>query len=166
HASRSRAHDHDPVSEEDCLDDTMRHENDGLATLFPDAQQLEIQPFPRELVDCPKRVIHQDNLWVDNQDSAERGALLHAARQLVGIGMLAVRKPNQSQNVSGSLSGAPSVEPEHLNREQNILQHSPPRKQDGRLKHYADVAPRSLNVDPTDGDPPAARLDESSDQLQ
>src|SRR5215471_19226767 len=151
HASRSGAHDYDPVGEEDRLDDAMRHEDDGLATLLPDAQQLEVQPFARELVDCPKRLIHQDNLWIDNQDSAERGALLHAAGQLGGIGTLAVLEPDPSKNVPGSVHGAPSVEPEDLDREQNVLENSPPGKKNGRLKHHADVAPRSLNLALTDG---------------
>src|SRR6516165_10651574 len=104
-------------SEKDRLDDAMRHEDDGLATVLPDAQELEVQPFAREFVDRPKRLIHQDNLWIDNQHPAERGALLHAARQLGGIGTLAVLEPDQSENVPGSLHGAPSVEPEDLDRQ-------------------------------------------------
>src|SRR5262245_51229106 len=166
HASRSGTHDDDPVGEEDRLDDAVRHEDDGLATLLPDPQQLEVQPFARELVDRPERLIHQDNLWIDNQDSAERGALLHAARQLGGIGTLAVLEPDQAENVASSVHGAPAIEPEDLDREQNVLENGPPGKKHWRLKHHADVAPRSLNVEPTDGDPSGGRLDESSDQLQ
>ena len=54
----------------------------GEVALAPDAQQLERHVVARHGVERAERLVHQQQRRVEQQGAAQRGALLHAARQL------------------------------------------------------------------------------------
>ena len=54
----------------------------GEVALAPDAQQLERHLVARHRVERAERLVHQQERRIEQQRAAERGALLHAARQL------------------------------------------------------------------------------------
>ena len=90
-APRPRAHHHDLVAERDGLVDAVGDEHDRLAGVGPDPQQLLLQHRLGQLVERRERLVHEQHLGVVGERAGERHALLHAARQLmrVGVGELA-----------------------------------------------------------------------------
>ncbi|MCY1231867.1 hypothetical protein D9M72_443290 [compost metagenome] len=64
----------------------MRDEEHRLAGLFPDAQEFFLQQRLVLLVQCREGLVHQQDLRVVGEAAGDGYPLLHAARQLVGIG--------------------------------------------------------------------------------
>ena len=54
----------------------------------PQLQQLLVQPVADDLVERAERLVHQQDVGVEGQRPGDRGALLHAARELPGIFLL------------------------------------------------------------------------------
>src|SRR6266511_142550 len=79
HARRPGGEYDDPRAEKDSLLDAVRDENDSLARLLPDAQELEIHLFARQCVEGAERLIHQNDLGIVHECARDGGALLHAA---------------------------------------------------------------------------------------
>ena len=145
-----------------------------LETLLSRAGEIK-QPKRREALTDPeivKRImISKQLVTLDRDVPVDTPLYALATPKLDGKRLIAFFKAMELTTLTrraAEICGidAASVEPEDLDRQQNILHDGPPRKENGRLKHHADVAPRSLDVHPTDGDPAGGRLDESSDQLQ
>lgn len=53
-----------------------------------DAQQIVVQLLAREFVECGEGLIHQEDPGIDRQRPRDGDALLHAARELVGIAVI------------------------------------------------------------------------------
>ena len=80
-----RRHDHHAVGEQDRLRDAVGDEQDGLAPLVPDAQQLQAHLLARHGVQRAERLVHQEQARIGQQRPADGHALLHAARQLARV---------------------------------------------------------------------------------
>jgi MFS family permease len=59
-----------------------------LRSSFPDAQQQLLHQLARLVVQRAERFVHQQDARVVGQRAGQRGALLHAARQLLGVVLL------------------------------------------------------------------------------
>ena len=75
-------HDGDAIGEEDRLGDGVGDEGDGLSGLHPDLLDEKVHFIARECVEGAEGLVHQKHRGIDRQASHDRGALLHAARQL------------------------------------------------------------------------------------
>ncbi len=75
----------------------MGNEQDGLAVGLPDVLELDIHALARERIERAERLVHQQHLGIARQRTADRGALLHATRQLVGIFILEAAEPGLGQ---------------------------------------------------------------------
>ena len=129
-------------AEEHRLGDAVGDEQDRLARLLPDAQQLEVHLLPRQRVEGAERLVHQHQLRVVDQRAGDRRALLHAARQLVGALVLGARQADQRQQVARPLAARLLRQAEDLGRQQHVVDDRPPLQQQRLLEHHADVARR------------------------
>ena len=71
--------DEDAVREQDRLGDVVGDQERGRVGLRVDLEQLEVQALARELVDGGERLVEQQHVDADHQETRERDALLHAA---------------------------------------------------------------------------------------
>jgi hypothetical protein len=142
HARRPGAeHDH-AGAEEHRLRNAMGDEDDGLFGLFPDVQQLEVHLLAGKRIERPERFVHQDQLGIVDQRARNRGALLHAAGQLVGELVLVTGEPDQRKEVAGARAARSHGKAEDLRRQQHVVDHAPPFQQQWLLENHADVARR------------------------
>ena len=120
-ASGPRRHHHHPVGEEDRLRDGVGDEEDRLAPLLPDAQQLEAHLLARHRVERPERLVHQQQA---RDRAAARGRSPRAAacrpRARAGTG-LESGEPGQLQQVAGRLAVLPRGRDPSISTENSTL---------------------------------------------
>ena len=61
----------------------------------PELQQLGIEVVADDLVERAERLVHQQQVGIEGQRAGDRGALLHAARQLPGKFLLEAGEVDQ-----------------------------------------------------------------------
>ena len=83
----------------------------GEVALAPDAQKLERHVVARHGVERAERLVHQQQRRVEQQRAAERGALLHAARQLARQLVAEAFQPRHVQQLLGARRRAPASLP-------------------------------------------------------
>src|SRR5471032_3100263 len=131
-----RHHQH-PLAEVDRFFYAVRNENDGLAGLLPDAQQLVLQSLAGLRVERCKRLVHEQHLRVVRQGARNCNPLLHAARQLMRI---AIRERSQSDQIKIMASPLGTLRLGYalrLKTELNIALRRLPRKQCVLLEYNA-----------------------------
>jgi hypothetical protein len=79
--------------------------------------------------------------------------LLHASRQLPRIAPLETLQPHEVEQIQRVLPVALAPEALHVDGEQHVVEHAPPRKEHGRLEDHPNVFPG-----PGDGGAPQPRL--------
>ena len=94
------AHDRDPVAHLDRLVDVVGDEEDGLADLRLQAQELVLQALAVDRVDRPEGLVHQHHQRVGGERAGDPDALLLAAGELrrVAVAELGV-EPDQLQQL-------------------------------------------------------------------
>ena len=85
-AAGMRRHQQHPVAEADRLAHVVRHEDDRLAALRPDALDVAVELLARHRVERGERLVHQQHARVGRERAGQRDALLHAAGELVHVG--------------------------------------------------------------------------------
>ena len=80
------AHDQDPVAEAQRLAEVVGDEDHRLADLAVQADDLVLHVAADERVERRERLVEEQHVGVAGQRPGEADALLHAARQLVGVG--------------------------------------------------------------------------------
>ena len=71
----------DAVAEQDGLLDVVGDQERGAPEVLPQPRQFQRQFLARQCIERPERLIEQQQLRIGQQRAAERGALLHAARE-------------------------------------------------------------------------------------
>ena len=84
----------------------MSDEQDGLATLHPDALQFGVHLLARQRIQGAEGLVHQQQVRVVNQRTAETDALLHAARKLMRICIFKALEPDELDQL---LRGCPII---------------------------------------------------------
>ena len=72
----------------------------------PELQQLGIEMVAHDLVERAERLVHQQQVGIEGQRAGDRGALLHAARQLPGIFALEAGEVDQLHDAGDALLSA------------------------------------------------------------
>jgi hypothetical protein len=72
-------HDENPVGEEHGLGDAMGDEEDRLAPVLPDAEEFKVHLLPGQGVQRAERLVHEQQIGVQEERPAERHALGHPA---------------------------------------------------------------------------------------
>ncbi len=101
-----------------------------------------------------------------DQRADDTDALLHAARQLARISVLEALEPDQPDEIHRALAHLLLVEPLHVGGQQDVLQHSAPGKEDGRLEDDADIAPRTTDRTPAERCHTLARRQQAGQNLE
>ncbi len=138
-AAGPRRHHHDPVGEEDRLGDRVRDQHHRLAARLPDPLPSRFMRSRVSASSAPKGSSISSTRGLRHQRAADAGALLHAARELIGIAMAEILQPGdveQPVDVLG-LADLPAADAQ---RQRHVLAHRQPGQQVGRLEHDADIA--------------------------
>src|SRR5581483_7139714 len=77
------AHHANTIRQDYRLDNVVRDEEDGGLRLLPDAKQLKLHGPPRLRIQRSKRLVHQEDFWLDRQGARDLHTLFHPARQFV-----------------------------------------------------------------------------------
>ena len=107
------AHHRDPVAHLDRLVDVVGDEEDGLADLRLQAEELVLQALAVDRVDRAEGLVHQHHQRVRGQRPGDADALLLAAGELGGVAVAELGvEPDQLQQLGASARGsAPSSSP-------------------------------------------------------
>ncbi len=132
-----RHHD-DAVGEEDRFLDRVRDEDHGQPGALPDVEKLVLQALARHRVERAERLVHQHDLGVVGEHAGDRHALLHAARELVRIGVGELLSgPTSSMNLSTVSLTSAAAEPARCRAEADVVAHRQPGEQGVILEHHA-----------------------------
>ena len=82
------------VCEVDGFGNVVGDEQDGFAFAAPQLEQIILQLRASEFVERAERFVHEKDRRVPRQRPYDRHPLLHAARQLVRIGVLEFQQPD------------------------------------------------------------------------
>jgi hypothetical protein len=147
-------------------------EDDRLAHLLLQPQELRLQPLAHHRVHGGERLVHEQHRRVGGERPGDAGPLALAAREL---GRIAVAEPGRVQAHGGQqfidALGDPALVPAEQPRHRaHVGPHGLVREEPDALDHVADAPPEPDRVDPGDvvvaeQDPPGARLDQPVDHL-
>jgi hypothetical protein len=115
------------------------HKQDGLARCVPDALQLFLQEFAVLRIESAERLIHQQDLGVERQQTRQRHALLHAAGEFVGIVILEMGEADERDEFIGDLDALFLRNVLHLERPHDVAHDSPPGIERIFLKQHAAI---------------------------
>src|SRR2546425_5004290 len=144
--------DDDPVREIDGLADLMRDEQDGLLRPEPDVQQLFLHDLAGLGVQGGEGLVHQEDLRVHDERAREIHALLHAARELVGIVLLEAVEPDHLDEVLCPLAGLARAHAATLQAVDDIADHGSPGQERGVLEDDRAVGAGPAHHLAVDGD--------------
>ena len=120
----------------------MGDEENGLAGLVLDAQQLALQDLAGLGVQRAEGLVHQQDGRVDGERAGEAHALLHAARELVGKLLPSSAKANQLQQFLRPLVTLRGGQALKLQPELHICARRAPRQKRRLLEDEAAIAAR------------------------
>jgi hypothetical protein len=143
-------------------------EDDRRAGPLPDPEQLDVHPLARHLVERPERLVHQEELGLDHERPGDRGALLHAARELPWVVAGEVAELDEVEHLARAPLTLARGHAEDFQRQLHVRLDRSPVEQHRGLEDHPVVA-----VDPcplcrlaVHLDAPARRLREVADQPQ
>ena len=97
----ARIHDRDPITQLDSLINIVRDEDDRLAHLPLNAEELVLEAFPRDPVDCPEGFVHEQDGWVGPERPSHADSLPLPTGELVRKAMCKLRrfKPDELEEI-------------------------------------------------------------------
>jgi len=167
------AHDQDPVAELERLLQVVRNEDHRLADLFVQPDDLVLHVPADQRVERGERLVEHQQLRVGRQGPGQPDPLLHAAGELVGVGVLVPGEADQVDHLLGPAAPGRLVLAAHLQRVGHVVDHLAVRQQTEVLEHHGHVVPAQLAqldvVGPGDllavhHDTPGGGLDEPGEQ--
>ena len=109
-------------------------------------QQLLLQDLARLRVERGERLVHQQDRRVDRERAHEADALLHAARELIGIMPLEPGEADEIEIMPDALGDRRAgLRAGHRQPERRVLVDRLPRQQPEVLKDHGDAVRRSGN---------------------
>ena len=138
-----RQHD-DAIGQRQRLVDVVGHEQDRLAGVPPQVDELPAQPRPRIRIERRKRFVHEDDVGLEGQRPGDCDALALAAGEhrwhLAGVG----REPHAFELPKGAraaiLHGHGGYA--HLQAERGVFECVLPRQETRRLEHVGEPRPQ------------------------
>ena len=144
----------------------MSDEQHCFLRLRPDLQQLLLHGFAGLRVERRERLVHQQDLRIHHQRACKVHALLHAARQLVGIVVLEAGKADHRDEMRRAFLGLAPADIEAFQPVEDVVEHGPPRQQRGVLEHHGAVRPRLRYLPAVDQDAAGGRGDQAVDHRE
>ena len=135
--------DRDPVAHLDRLVDVVGDEDDRLAQLGLQAQELVLQPLAVDRVDRAERLVHQHQRRVGRERAGDADALALAAGELGRVAVAEVAgQADDLQQLLDALVRALLVPAEQVGDGGDVLADRLVREQADLLDHVADLAPQ------------------------
>ena len=147
-AARTRAEHGHAIGHEDGFIDIVGHEHHRLALGLPDAQQQFLHQNPGLVVQRTEGLVHEQDLGIVGQRTRDRRALLHAARQLLGVVILEPAQAHLGNEVVAALFLNGFAHAFLAQSEADVLRHGQPGEQGVALKHHAAVGAGLLHQFP------------------
>ena len=92
---RAIAHDGDPITELHRLAEVVGDEDHGLAELAMQSDDLVLHVAADERVERAERLVEEHHIRVYDEGAGQAHTLLHATRQLLGVGIGVARQPHE-----------------------------------------------------------------------
>src|SRR5262245_962347 len=165
-AAGTRAHDDDAAAEEDRLFDVMRDEQHRLLVALPDLEQHLLHQRTGLVVERTKGLVEQQDLWIVGERPRDRGALLHAAGELLWPVIFEAGQSDLADERIRDLATLGLRNPAFAQAECDVLPHGQPRKQRVVLEHHAAIRSRSSHLASVENDAPAGRPVEACDDTE
>ena len=170
--ARPLLQDRDPVAHLDGLVDVVRDEDDGLADLGLQAQELVLQPLAQDRVDGPEGLVHEHHVGVAAERTGDADALHLPAGQLlrVAVAVLPRRHVHHLKQLVDAVADPLLVPAEQLGHGGDVLGDGHVREQPDALDDVADAASQLVRVAlghvlPVEDDASGGRLDDAVDHL-
>src|SRR5262249_12219179 len=152
--------------EEDRLLDVMGDEQHCLALAFPDAEQELLHQRAGLVVERAERLVEEENRWIVGESARDRGALLHAARELLGMVVLETDEPDAVHPFVHDLGSLRRRHAFLAQAEGDVVGDAEPGEQRVRLEHHAAVGAGCAHRVTIKQDLAGGRLIEAGDQAQ
>ena len=137
------AQDRDPVAHLDRLVDVVGDEQDRLAHLGLEAQELVLELLAVDRVDGPERLVHQHHTGVGGERARHPDALLLAARELRRVAVAKRRvDPHQAHQLLDPSVDAGSIPTAQPRNGGDVVGDRAVGEQPDLLDHVADLAPQ------------------------
>ena len=131
-------HEHDAAPEGDGLVEIVGDEHDGLLELLLQLAQFRLHIAADQRIEGAERLVHEQDIGVGGQGPGEAGALLHAARELVGVLGVPAFQPDELDRLHGTLGALREGHLLDFEAEADIPQDRPIGKQGEMLEHHAE----------------------------
>jgi hypothetical protein len=95
---------------------------------------------------APKALVHQQHARPVGQRARDRGALLHAARQLLRVVLLEARQPDLGDEAVGHLELMRARQAALAQPEADVVEHGQPGEERVALEHHAAVGPGAVDA--------------------
>ena len=139
------AHDRDLIAEPERLLEIVGDEHDGLAQLTLQSCDLVLHVTPDQRVEGGEGLVEQEDLGIVGERAREADALLHAARQLVGVALAEAAETDQVEHVARARVALRLRFALYLETERDIVEHPPVRQQTEVTWPRATTAPALEN---------------------
>ena len=140
HRARVRGHDHHAVGEIHSLGHVVRHVHHRLARLPPHVRQQPLHVVAGERIERRERLVHQQHGGIVGQRAGDGDPLLHAAGEMVRIGIGELLQLDQPELLQRDLLALGPGHALHLQPEGDVAQRRAPGEQLGEvLEHDAAV---------------------------
>ena len=133
------AHDGDAVAQAHGLVQVVGDEDDRLLELLLEFQQLVLHVTADQRVQGAEGLVHQQQVGVGGERAGEADALLHAAGQLVGPGLLPAGQAAQGERLVGAACALGAGHALHFQTVGGVLAHAAVREEREVLEHHADL---------------------------
>ncbi len=145
----------------------MGNKQYSLRPLRPDAQKLEAHFIAGQSIKRRERLVHQQDIGIEQQGARDRHALLHAAGQLIDALRCKVGQTDEREQIARPrLVGGADASVLVAQRKGHVAEHVEPRQQSRPLKHDADFVARLGDCQVVDTDRAAGRKYQAGDQPQ
>ena len=158
--------DDDAVGEGDGLGQVVGDEDDGLALPGPEGQELGLEAELRVGVERAERLVHEEDLRLDDERADERHALAHSARQGRREDVLEPLEPHQPDGVPDpSLALGPGIAPVR-EAELDVLGDGAPGEDVSFWKTYPTSGGTPVSSAPVQPDGARGRGDQARDHVE
>ena len=133
--------DGDPVAHLDGLVDVVRDEDDRLADLGVQAQEVVLQPIAGDRVDGAEGLVHEHDRLAGGHRAGDADALALAARELAGVALgVALLEPDELEQFADAGADALLVPAEQPRHRPDVVLHAHVGEQPDLLEDVADAA--------------------------
>src|SRR5258708_31962136 len=143
----------------------MRDKDDSHLGAPPHRVQLLLHLLARQGVERAERLVHQQDLGVSHERANYGEALLHAARELIGVTVTEIPEANETKVMFYLLSPL-AAEPAHHRTEAGVLHDAHPGEERWLLEDDAAVGARAGDRFASQRHAPPRRPQEAASCLQ